>query len=99
MKRDVDLIRQIMFEIERGGAECSVNALRNGAGHEADERTRYHLRLRIDPGLAKEIDHTSAATPCVRLTAPATSFSSCAAAMSVGERRSGSSTNIRAACH
>jgi hypothetical protein len=68
MKRDVDLIRQILLDLERHGAECTLDALRNGSAHEVDERTRYHLRLCIDAGLAKEIDRTAAGSPCVRLT-------------------------------
>jgi hypothetical protein len=68
MKRDVDLIRQILFDLERHGAECSLDTLRNGTAHEVDERTRYHVRLCIDAGLAKEIDRTAAGLPCVRLT-------------------------------
>jgi hypothetical protein len=68
MKRDVDLIRQLLFDIERQGAECSLDALRNGAVQEIDERLRYHVRLLVDAGLAKEIDRTSAGQPCVRLT-------------------------------
>ena len=67
MKRDVDLIRQILLDLERHGAECTIDSIRNGATHEIDERTRYHLRLCIDAGLAKEIERT-AGTPCVRLT-------------------------------
>jgi hypothetical protein len=68
MKRDVDLIRQILFDLERHGAECTLEVLRNGSAHEIDERTRYHLRLCIDAGLAKEVDRTAAGSPCVRLT-------------------------------
>jgi hypothetical protein len=68
MKRDVDLIRQILLDLERHGAECSIDAVRNGAAPEADERTRYHLRLSIDAGLVKEIDRSTAGSPCVRLT-------------------------------
>ncbi len=68
MKRDVDLIRQILFDLERNGADCSLDALRNGTTHEIDERTRYHLRLCIDAGLAKEIDRSAAGSPCVHLT-------------------------------
>ena len=67
MKRDVDLIRQILLDLERHGAECTIDTVRSGATHEIDERTRYHLRLCIDAGLAKEIERT-AGTPCVRLT-------------------------------
>jgi Hypothetical protein (DUF2513) len=68
MKRDVDLIRQILLDLERHGAECTLDSLRNGSSHEIDERMRYHLRLCIDAGLAKEIDRTAAGSPCVRLT-------------------------------
>jgi hypothetical protein len=68
MKRDVDLIRQILLDLERHGAECSLDAVRNGAAPEADERTRYHLRLSIDAGLAKETERSTAGSPCVRLT-------------------------------
>jgi hypothetical protein len=68
MKRDVDLIRQILFDLERHGAECTLESLRNSTTHEIDERTRYHLRLCIDAGLAKEIDRTPSGSPCVRLT-------------------------------
>ena len=68
MKRDVDLIRQLLFDLERQGADCAVDAMRNGAAHEIDERSRYHLRLMIDAGLAKETDRTSAGQPCLRLT-------------------------------
>ena len=68
MKRDVDLIRQLLFAIERQGAECSLDSLRNGAAHDLDERTRYHLRLLIDSGLAKETDRGAAGQPCIRLT-------------------------------
>jgi hypothetical protein len=68
MKRDVDFIRQLLFEIERHGADCSFDALRSGSAAEIDERTPYHVRLLIDAGLVKETDRTSAGSPCVRLT-------------------------------
>jgi hypothetical protein len=68
MKRDVDLIRQLLFDIERQGAECSLDALRNAAAQDIDERLRFHVRLLIDAGLAKETDRTSAGQPCLRLT-------------------------------
>jgi hypothetical protein len=74
MKRDVDLIRQLLFDIERQGAECSFDSLRNGAVQEIDERFRYHLRLLIDAGLAKETDRTSTGQPCVRLTSAGHEF-------------------------
>jgi hypothetical protein len=68
MKRDVDLIRQLLIEVERQGPECPFDALRSGAPQETDDRTRYHVRLLIDAGFVKEIDRTSAGFPCVRLT-------------------------------
>jgi len=75
MKRDVDLIRHLMFEIERQGADCAVDTLRNGApSHELDERARYHVRLLVDAGLAKEVERTSTSSPCVRLTSAGHEF-------------------------
>ncbi|MDZ4658256.1 MAG: DUF2513 domain-containing protein [Bythopirellula sp.] len=80
MKRDLDLARQLLLDIEARGADCSVSALhtgtyhRNGTVHEPptsfeiDERIRYHLRLLIDGGFLKEVDRTTAGVPCVRLT-------------------------------
>jgi hypothetical protein len=68
MKRDVDLMRQLLFDIERHGSDCSIDALRNGSPQDADERTRFHLRLLVDAGFAKETDRTSAGFACVRLT-------------------------------
>jgi hypothetical protein len=84
MKRDLDLARQLLLDIEGRGPDCSVSALRspigrnsaNGhvpANHDSnsfdiDERIRYHLRLLIDGGFLKEVDRTTAGVPCVRLT-------------------------------
>jgi hypothetical protein len=68
MKRDVDLCRQLLLDIEGHGADCSLSALRSGLAQDAEERIRYHLRLLIDAGFVKEIDRTSAGVPCVRLT-------------------------------
>jgi len=68
MKRDVDLIRQLLFDIERHGSDCSIDALRNGSPQDTDERTRFHVRLLVDAGLAKETDRTAAGFACVRLT-------------------------------
>ena len=47
MKRDVDLIRHLLLEIERHGPDLAVDELRKGAVHESDERTRYHVRLLV----------------------------------------------------
>jgi hypothetical protein len=68
MKRDVDLARHLLLDIEGRGADCSVSVLRTGPNHEAEERVRYHLRLLIDAGLLKEIDRAANGVPCVRLT-------------------------------
>jgi hypothetical protein len=68
MKRDIDLVRQILLCIEHRGGQCPLDALRSDLRHESDERVRYHLELVIDAGLATEIERV-AATPCgVRLT-------------------------------
>lgn len=68
MKRDLDLARQLLLEIENRGADCSVSVLRTGPNHEAEERVRYHLRLLIDAGMLKEVDRTAGGVPCLRLT-------------------------------
>lgn len=68
MKRDIDLARQLLADIENRGADCSVSVLRSGPNQDAEERIRYHLRLLIDGGFLKEIDRTTAGVPCVRLT-------------------------------
>ncbi len=80
MKRDLDLARQLLLDIEARGADCSVSALHpstnswpgtNGeshSSHDIEERIRYHLRLLIDGGFLKEVDRTTAGVPCVRLT-------------------------------
>lgn len=68
MKRDLNLARQLLLDIEARGADCSVSVLRPGANHDHEEQIRYHLRLLIDANLLKEVDRTSAGIPCVRLT-------------------------------
>ena len=72
MKRDLDLARQLLLDIESRGTDCSVSVLRSASEFERnesnDERVRYHLRLLIDGGYLKEIDRTSSGIPCVRLT-------------------------------
>lgn len=68
MKRDIDLARQLLADIENRGSDCSVSVLRSGPNHDTEERIRYHLRLLIDGGLLKEVDRTSTGVPCVRLT-------------------------------
>ncbi|QEG34499.1 DUF2513 domain-containing protein [Bythopirellula goksoeyrii] len=68
MRRELDLARQLLLDIEAKGADCSVSILRPNMNHETEERIRYHLRLLIDAGLLKEVDRTTAGVPCVRLT-------------------------------
>ncbi len=68
MKRDLDLARQLLLDIENRGADCSVSVLRSEPEQHNEERIRYHLRLLIDADLLKEIDRTSSGIPCVRLT-------------------------------
>jgi hypothetical protein len=68
MKRDIDLARQLLLDIEARGADCSVSVLRTSADHDAEERVRYHLRLLVDAGYLKEIDRTASGVPCLRLT-------------------------------
>jgi hypothetical protein len=68
MKRDEDLARQLLLDIENRGADCSVGVLRTGPNHDAEDRVRYHLRLLIDAGWLKELDRTGGGVPCVRLT-------------------------------
>lgn len=68
MKRDLDLARQLLFDIEAHGPNCALSTLRAGATEAADESVRYQLRLLIDAQLVKEIDRNGAGVPCVRLT-------------------------------
>jgi len=68
MKRDLDLMRQLLLDIESRGADCSVSILRGNSDGQCEERIRYHLRLLIDADLLKEIDRTAAGIPCVRLS-------------------------------
>ena len=68
MKRDLDLARQLLQDIESRGTDCSVSVLRSDSKFENEECVRYHLRLLIDAGLLKEVDRTSEGVPCVRLT-------------------------------
>jgi len=68
MKRDLDLARQLLLDIENRGTDCSVSVLRSGPNHQSEEQVRYHLRLLIDAKMLKEIDRTSNGIPCVRLT-------------------------------
>jgi hypothetical protein len=68
MKRDLDLTRQLLLDIENRGTDCSVSVLRSEQEQQNEERIRYHLRLLIDVDLLKEIDRTSSGIPCVRLT-------------------------------
>lgn len=67
MKRDIDLARQLLLNLESHGPECSANLLCPGTTLDADERVRYHLRLLVDAGLAQEIERGSG-NACLRLT-------------------------------
>lgn len=68
MKRDLDLCRRLLADIEGHGPDCAVTALRPGVSGEAEETVRYHVRLLIDAGLVKEVDRNTGGVPCVRLT-------------------------------
>jgi hypothetical protein len=68
MKRDLDLARQLLLDIETRGADCSVSVLRTAPNTENQDRIRYHLTLLVDAGYLKELDRTSQGVPCVRLT-------------------------------
>ncbi len=65
MKRDLNLFRQLLFDIESQGPDCAPSVLRGG---EIDERVRYHIRLLIDGGYLCEVDRTLNGATCVRLT-------------------------------
>ncbi len=65
MKRDLNLLRQLLFDIESQGADCAPSTLHGG---EIDERIRYHIRLLIDGGYVSEVDRTINGATCVRLT-------------------------------
>ena len=74
MQRDLDLARQILFDLEAHGPETSLANLRPHqlgeprSNNELDERVRYHLRLLVDAGLVKEVERTTAGVASVRLT-------------------------------
>ena len=68
MKRDVDLCRQLLMDIENQGPNCSLTTLRCGGAPVTNERIHYHLRLLIDAGFVKETERTNSGMPCVRLT-------------------------------
>jgi hypothetical protein len=67
MKRDCDLVRQILLCIEHRGAVCTLEALRADLRHENDERVRYHLQLVIDAGWVAEVERSVAGPLGVRL--------------------------------
>ena len=68
MKRNVDLMRQLLLDIESRGPDCCISVLRKESAQDVDETVHYHLRLLIDGGWLKEVDRTSSGSPCVRLT-------------------------------
>lgn len=65
MKRDLDLIRQLLFVIEQS---------ETGSFHHAhglspnDHRVQYHLRLLVDAGLVRAVGLTGEGSISVRLT-------------------------------
>jgi hypothetical protein len=68
MKRDLDLARKLLLDIEARGPSCVLSSLRSEIARHSDDRVRYHLRLLIDAQLIKELDRNPAGLPCVRLT-------------------------------
>lgn len=74
MKRDIDLCRQLLFDLEASGAESAVNVLRSRLSKEADDRVRYHLRLLVDAGLAKEVERKTNGVASIRLTNAGSDF-------------------------
>ena len=68
MKRDVDLCRQLLMDIENQGPHCLLTTLQCGEAPEANQRVHHHLRLLIDAGFVKETEQTRSGVPCVRLT-------------------------------
>jgi hypothetical protein len=68
MKREIDLVRHILFSIEHRGAICPLESLRADLRHESDERIRYHLQLAVDAGWVAEVGRSVAGAHGVRLT-------------------------------
>ena len=64
MKRDMDLIRKILFDVEKApGSLCSTNFLTE---KHSPEEIAYHFELLIDAGFAKgEITKTNVKTTCL----------------------------------
>lgn len=68
MKRDLDLLRQLLIDIENQGTDCAPSVLRATLSEQTDDRIRYHVRQLIDASLVKEVERTMNGAPCVRLT-------------------------------
>ena len=68
MKRDVDLCRQLLVDLENQGPTCLLTTLQCDEVPEANQRIDHHLRLLIDAGFVKEAEQTDSGVPCVRLT-------------------------------
>jgi len=68
MKRDVDLLRQLLLNLERRGAEYPLDAVRADLPHDTDERIRHQLRLAIDAGWIKDVEQPAGGVPSIRLT-------------------------------
>ncbi len=68
MKRDIDLCRQLLLDIESRGADCSLSVVRTATEHDPEPRVKHHLRLLVDAGYLKEVERTPEGVPCLRLT-------------------------------
>lgn len=65
MKRDLDLVRQLLFVIESSETAALNHVYGLSPG---DQRVQYHLRLLVDAGLARGVGLTGEGSVCVRLT-------------------------------
>jgi DNA-binding PadR family transcriptional regulator len=65
MKRDLNLIRQLLLIIE--SAETTSLSQMHGL-NPSDQQVQYHLRLLVDAGLVRGVGLTNDGAICVRLT-------------------------------
>jgi hypothetical protein len=65
MKRDLDLIRQLLMVVENSEAATLNPSYGLTPG---DQRVQYHLRLLVDAGLVRGVGLTGEGSVCVRLT-------------------------------
>ena len=68
MKRDVDLCRQLLLDLEARGADCAISSLHGRLAGEAEDRVRFHLRLLVDAGFVKQFEPTTGGGTYARLT-------------------------------